>query len=61
MKRRINRLLKEEKDDKLRGVDDHQHDVGSKTGFNQKIMADLKKLLTTFDEVKERDAAEGSD
>jgi vacuolar-type H+-ATPase subunit D/Vma8 len=28
LKRRINRLLKEEKEDKQRALDDHQHDVG---------------------------------
>lgn len=54
-KRRINRLLKDEQNEKDRAGDDHQQEVNMKKDKNSDIMAQLKKLLTTFEEVKKEE------
>ena len=55
LKRRIDDMLKEEQSDKQRAKDEHEREVSYITNDNQKQLLDLKKLLTTFEELKKED------
>ena len=50
LKRRINRLLKEEEDEKERGREAHEQDTNAFFEENQKKATDLKTKLFTFHE-----------
>ena len=52
LKRRINRMLKDEVAEKEQSKEAHNEDVQFFTSENMKYLAELKKLLTTFEEIK---------
>ena len=55
LKRRINRMLKEEQQDKDSGREAHENDTNILFEENQKKANDLKTKLFTFSEVQDHD------
>jgi len=54
-RRRIDEMLKEERSEKQRARDEHERDVNYITNENQKYLMDLKKILTTFEQLKQEE------
>ena len=52
LKRKINRMLKDETGDKERQAEAHQEDVTAQTNENKLYLNELQKILTTFEEIK---------
>lgn len=57
LKRRINRLLKEEEQDKDMGRENHENETNAMFEDNQKKAMDLKTKLFTFTEAAEEENA----
>ena len=55
LKRRINKMLKENKADELNVKKTHEEDVNLLSSTNNGYLMDLKKALTTFEEVKKEE------
>ena len=55
LKRRITKMLIDEKEEKVRDSADHEEQIEYLSGENVKFMVDLKKILTTFEQRKEED------
>ena len=50
LKRRINKMLKEDKSEKQRSKESHEEEVNLLTNLNNTTLQELKKALTTFEE-----------
>lgn len=55
LKRKINRMLKDETGDKERQAEAHQEDVTAQTNENKLYLNELQKILTTFEEIKKEE------
>ena len=55
LKRRINKMLKENKSDELHVKKTHEEDVNLLTSTNNTFLMDLKKALTTFEVEKKEE------
>ena len=54
LKLKINRMLRDEQDEKERSMAAHEEDVAYQTSENKKFLDELKTILTTFEEIKEK-------
>lgn len=55
LKKRINRMLREEEKDKVSSKERHEEEVSFMSKDNQSFMQQLKTILTTFEEAKKED------